>query len=270
MPALRTRLKVSLTAALLALAQMSAALADGAVVMTSAICDNPRDAIDTLWVSSRFGANDVFYMRADTNQVVAMSAAVAFDARQDIYVVSHGNEDDIGPFAKAQFAANLFAAHPSLPASVYFDSCNAASGVQTVLAETNQLYGNQIPALYGPQGPCQLVGNGNPDVASAENRYDAGLQPGNQFAAVADNIMTVWTTQPYAASGMTWQAACETYANAADMPNLDAFRLAVQHTFLNAPVYPIGESHNYGLLIQWNTGGQAFFQCGLANAVACP
>lgn len=263
-------LKRLICGAVLTLAQLSAALADGAVVMTSAICDNPRDAIDTLWASRRYGANDVFYMRDDTNAVVPMNTAVALDTRQNVYVVSHGNADYVGPFAKAQFAANLLAAHPSLPATVYFDSCNTASGVNTVLAQTNALYGNQIPALYGPQGACQLVGNGNPNVADAENRYGAGLLPGNQFAAVVGNIMTVWTTQNYVDSGMTWQAACQTYTGNADMASLDVFRLAVQDKFLNAPVYPIGESHNYGLLIQWNTGGNGFFQCGLQNGVVCP
>lgn len=263
------RLKPVLCASVLMVAQISAALADGAVVMTSLICQDPRDSIDTLWVSRRYGANDVFFMQ-DDNTIVPMDAAAAFDARQNIYVVSHGDEDHVGEFPKAQFAANLHTAHPSLPATVYFDSCNTASGGNTVLAQTNALYGNQIPALYGPQGACQLVGNGNPDVASADNRYDAGLVPVNQFDAVADNIMDVWQNQNYVDSGMTWEAACESYVGNGDMASLNTFRLAVQDKFLNAPLYPVGESHNYGYLIQWNTGGNDFFQCGLQNGVACP
>ncbi|MTI46021.1 hypothetical protein JM93_00336 [Roseibium hamelinense] len=244
-------------------------LANGAVIMTSAICQDPRDAIDTLWVSRRYGANDVYFM-TDFGNVLAMDSAQALDGFENLYVVSHGNADEIGDIAKADFAGFLHAAHPSTPATVYFDSCSAAVGNNTVLKLTNGQYGGEVKALYGPRGDCQLVGNNNPDVASAENRYDVQLLPGNQSAAVIGNIMKIWEEAEYVDSGMTWQAACETYTAQPDMASLNTFRLAVQDKFLNASIYPEGESHNYGLLIQWNTGGTNFFQCGQANGVDCP
>lgn len=270
MPLYFTILKRLIVGAALAAAQISAALADGAVLMTSAICDNPRDSIDSQWFALHHGATDVFFMREDTGAVVAMNAANGFDTYADIYVVSHGNEEDVGPFPKADFAANLHAAHPTRPDKVYFDSCNTALGADTVLALTNAAYGNLVPEIFGPAGLCKIVGNGNPDLATAVSRYNAELLPENQFDAVAGNIMAIWQNGDYAGTGQPWETACRQFADDADMAGLEAFRLAVQATFLKAPVYPIGESHNYGLLIQWNTGGEEFFQCGTANGVACP
>lgn len=263
-------LKRLLVGAALAAAQVSVALAGSAVLMTSAICDNPRDSIDSQWFALHYGATDVFFMREDDGTVVAMKAAAGFDTYEDVYVVSHGNDEVVGPFPKAEFATNFATAHPSRPATVYFDSCDTANGTDTVLALTNGAYGNQVPEIYGPKGLCKIVGNGSPDLATAASRYNAELLPENQFETVAGNIMAIWQNGNYAGSGLSWETACTQYAAAADMERLEAFRLAVQDTFLNAPVYPIGESHNYGLLIQWNTGGEEYFQCGKANGVACP
>ncbi|WP_310618412.1 hypothetical protein [Flexibacterium corallicola] len=247
----------------------SSALASGAIIMTDLICQDPRDSIDTLWASRRYGANDVFFM-ANDGTVTAMEATAGLDTFENVYVVSHGSEDEVGNIPKADFAQYFKAAHPSTPATVYFDSCSTAVGVDTVLKLTNNQYGDDIAALLGPQGACQLVGNGNPAVADADNRYNAALLPGNDFQTVVDNILFVWNNEDYVDSGRRWGDACQNFVDTNDLQNLNTFRLAVQDKFLNAPQNPVNTSYNYGWLIQWNTGGTNFFQCGTQNGVACP
>lgn len=263
------RLKPVLCASVLMVAQISAALADGAVVMTASICQDPADSMDSLWLTKVKGATSVFFMK-DTGDVVALDGAGAFDTFKDIYVAAHGSRDEVWPFLKADFATNLKASHPSTPDLVYFSVCDAAVGTDTVLKLTNGQYVDAVKVLSGPKGACQLVGDGNPDITAAKNRYGAVQSADSESKNVQDNIMDIWDKQNYAGSGKTWAAACEQYVDNGDMASLNAFRLAVQNKFLSAPAAPVAKSHNYGLLIQWNTGGNDFFQCGQQNGVACP
>lgn len=263
------RLKPVLCASVLMVAQISAALADGAVVMTDTICQDPADSMDSRWLTEVQGATSVFFMK-DTGDVVVLDGAGAFDTFNDIYVAAHGDPDEVGPFPKADFAANLKASHPSTPDLVYFSVCDAAVGTDTVLKLTNEQYGDAVKVLSGPKGACQLVGDGNPDITAAKNRYDAVQSADSKSTDVQDNIMNIWNNDDYAGSGKTWAAACKQYVGNGDMVSLNKFRLDVQEKFLKAPDAPVATSHNYGLLIQWNTGGNDFFQCGQLNGVACP
>lgn len=247
------------------------ALTAGAVVMTDLICKDPRDSIDTKWINDKYQTADIFFMQND-GAMIQLNGSSVFDDAVDIYVVSHGSENEIGNIPKADFASYLKLKHPTAPKVVYFDSCSTASGNDTVLKLTNEKYNNSIGSLFGPKGGCQLVGDGDSTVANAKNKYNATLAVVNSSAIVGSNIMNVWNNKEYKNTNKTWAKACDGYVNSvnAQYADLNQFRIDVYEYFLNRPIDPVTQSDNYGLLIKWNVGGDDFFQCGNDNNTPCP
>lgn len=251
----------------------SIASAASATLLTSLICQDPRDVIDYHWASLKYAAAHLFFMKNDGTVVPLTAKNASFDSYDTVYVVAHGKVGAVGPFSSADFAKHFKAAHASVPHNAYFDSCFAAAANASASGSNlkifDAVYGDKVKTLSGPVGACQLVGDGNPSLAHAVNKYDAKRSDQKAFDQIVKNIMTDWDSGKYAATGKSYQAACGDLMAKFDAAGVLDFVNAVFAHFTTAPLTPVATTINYLELIKLNTGGTDLLVCG-ADHKACP
>ncbi|MDX5593851.1 hypothetical protein [Pseudovibrio sp. SPO723] len=263
MAPIKSPLKTAGISLLAGLLSCSSAFAEGAVLLTKQICANPADIMVSHWAATK-GATDVFFMASD-GTVSKVKTDKSFDDFSTVYISAHSSPENVGGIANADFATYFKAAHASTPETVFFSGCYTGSG--NARSKLNAEYDDNINSLYGPKGPCALVGDGSAVLSEAKDLYDVTNSNNAGFNKVVDNIMKIWSgdtnASEYNQTGKNWQKACEAYTDPLNAAKLSEFHDEVLKMFVtDAATDPEEDSYNYGLLIKWNNAGTAFSVCG--------
>lgn len=256
-----------------------AASAASATLIMDDVCDDPAAVFDHRWAQLTRQSTGLFLMRNDRSVAHVSGNPAQLSGYDRITVVAHGGPDEIGSRGVTynQFANGLRAAHPAAPDEVFFVTCFAGKGPDSLLKRVNAGYAGAVRRLTGGVSACRLVGNGDPSLANASYRINVTESDPPQSARIQANIMARWDARyPHQPQGSdaSYAQFCNAIVGAApgqfDPNRLSAFMTQVYTDFTQVSQPP----SNYLDLVRLNTGGDAPTVCGAdpggTGRVECP